>query len=1247
MSRLAPKAETIRALFALSGNQCAFPGCTHALISDKGTFIAQLCHIEAANKGGQRFNDKQNDEERRSITNLLLLCYPHHRETDDETEFTVAKLKEIKKVHEKLFQQQYQLPENLLKKVTASIEIYLEQIMAVSKDTNTTVHNIDDKMNELLSRTAPQPNFDEEKYYISQLDSIKELKRLGKYKTAIDLLLDFKKKNWDKLNPETKYKVVVNLGMCYLDLHEKAKATEYLLALKDIPFESADSLAILCLGYAIAGQHQEFDTCFEKAVKDESENINLWVAYIERHKKEKTAGQILIELPAAISETIPVLFSIGGMLIEEGQKKEGIALLKKTLDKQEGSPEKRSDTKGLIATRILQDQLDIFKYYYNNYSAEELETLEDAKQLLTEAWEVIGDTELAKFKWYIILNRGVINKITGHKDQALLDFQKAFDLSKEFLPFKNLLFMQMQVNNLPVAEKLLSEHFFVRPLNEEEEFEIETSKARLLCLQGKFRDAILVMSALLDENDEKEYIEIITHIIAICLENNGIEEATPWCELLITKFPSLATGYLFCGFLWKRKDDKEKALENYNKAASLLAKSTSSNEAYELATGYTDLEEYEKAIPLFERLANKNILNSFSRGLIHVYYQSGDLQAALAIAENLFSSHPEHTYLAEIISNIYQETKQYDKAIAVIEAYLLTAKGYEKDVFSFRCARLYSFKRDWNNTLQYALAVQHPEKFSLSDTFILAMLLVKAGEVENGMAIAFDARTRFFDESKAHLNYTNIILAIDKPVEDLFPSIVRSECAVIIKIESGEEKTFLITDKNAKGENVLRPGDAFALQLIGKSKDQQITINKGFGFSYTVSIIGILDIYTHAFRESMRLFETRFAGLHNIGVLHANPGQPDDEMEQFIKATTMDKNNFQKQVYELYSQRKATIGVLACLFKRNAVMQWFALLSSPDISVISFSQNEYPAVEFAVTSNKPLIIDLTALLTMFFISGDTNFFSHLSNECIVSQSTLDELQECYEDMENSAKDGMFTMSYEDGRLVGHNTPKETIQRHREILQTIIQWCKENSLVTTSNKLLQIKREERERMSETLGDCFYDTILLAEEHEGIVIADDDNFKNLLRTSNNGAPFSTYQLVQWLASKDRVTTESFELFTMQLILSNHICIPLTGAQLWQSFDATGFQLGKPFTIAVNGLMVMRPEFCAMHLTHFLKKLYLETGLITTKEQTILFILNQISKRNDFVTLKKNLTLTIEKEFRLIPNFKDDIFQILNLF
>ena len=56
MARLAPKLEVLRTLFALSGNQCAFPGCNHSLISNKGTFITEICHIEAANEGGERYN---------------------------------------------------------------------------------------------------------------------------------------------------------------------------------------------------------------------------------------------------------------------------------------------------------------------------------------------------------------------------------------------------------------------------------------------------------------------------------------------------------------------------------------------------------------------------------------------------------------------------------------------------------------------------------------------------------------------------------------------------------------------------------------------------------------------------------------------------------------------------------------------------------------------------------------------------------------------------------------------------------------------------------------------------------------------------------------------------------------------------------------------------------------------------------------------------------------------------------------
>lgn len=95
MRRLAIKVDVLKALFARSGNQCAFPGCTQPLINAKNKYIGQLCHIEAASRGGERYNPDGNDEHRRRFENLVLLCYRHHVETNDVDEYPVERLLEI------------------------------------------------------------------------------------------------------------------------------------------------------------------------------------------------------------------------------------------------------------------------------------------------------------------------------------------------------------------------------------------------------------------------------------------------------------------------------------------------------------------------------------------------------------------------------------------------------------------------------------------------------------------------------------------------------------------------------------------------------------------------------------------------------------------------------------------------------------------------------------------------------------------------------------------------------------------------------------------------------------------------------------------------------------------------------------------------------------------------------------------------------------------------------------------------
>ena len=91
--------STIKKLFALSGNQCAFLGC-EVKMTDKDTAIySNICHIEAINEGGKRYNPNMTDDIN-GYSNLILLCHKHHQEIDSNDEYTVQKLKEMKSAHE-------------------------------------------------------------------------------------------------------------------------------------------------------------------------------------------------------------------------------------------------------------------------------------------------------------------------------------------------------------------------------------------------------------------------------------------------------------------------------------------------------------------------------------------------------------------------------------------------------------------------------------------------------------------------------------------------------------------------------------------------------------------------------------------------------------------------------------------------------------------------------------------------------------------------------------------------------------------------------------------------------------------------------------------------------------------------------------------------------------------------------------------------------------------------------------------
>jgi hypothetical protein len=96
-----PTEATVKRLYLLTSNRCAFPECVHPLATPTERSIAEVCHICADQPGGPRYDPNQTEEERQGYGNLIVLCANHHLIVDgNEATFTADLLRDMKRKHE-------------------------------------------------------------------------------------------------------------------------------------------------------------------------------------------------------------------------------------------------------------------------------------------------------------------------------------------------------------------------------------------------------------------------------------------------------------------------------------------------------------------------------------------------------------------------------------------------------------------------------------------------------------------------------------------------------------------------------------------------------------------------------------------------------------------------------------------------------------------------------------------------------------------------------------------------------------------------------------------------------------------------------------------------------------------------------------------------------------------------------------------------------------------------------------------
>jgi hypothetical protein len=88
---------TLKRLFNMSGQYCAFPACSTRIFEDVGgdpVLIGEIAHIESSSDVGPRANPSLSERQRDSYSNLIVLCPTHHSLVDKaDSSFLVEELR--------------------------------------------------------------------------------------------------------------------------------------------------------------------------------------------------------------------------------------------------------------------------------------------------------------------------------------------------------------------------------------------------------------------------------------------------------------------------------------------------------------------------------------------------------------------------------------------------------------------------------------------------------------------------------------------------------------------------------------------------------------------------------------------------------------------------------------------------------------------------------------------------------------------------------------------------------------------------------------------------------------------------------------------------------------------------------------------------------------------------------------------------------------------------------------------------
>ena len=1091
---------------------------------------------------------------------------------------------------------------NEIKETTqTTLDVNREMLGKVAEVTDTLRH---------LSISIPDAVAEERQ---SAIDDARNLLNNHTPKTALNLLKALKQRSWANASTNLKFNILTNMAAAQYAINKERKAAKLLIrAFKHNP-KDEKALANRALAHLLLGEIKKATYYAKQTLQKNSDNVDAYAILIESSTDEKTLEEIIDKVPKHLQKTSQIAYAISNIAKQRGNLEEAKKWREiMVLEEQEDCPDFKAALAAILIEQVLINQFTVVTKQFDKAQEKQLQ---QAIELLTEAWDCVSRTELRDFRVGWIINRGMAYFHLGEMKETINDLDTALEIE----PLNPDLLKKRAISTFEDGEKESAIEFLEKIQSTSEVPEVPIILANFLFASNRFEEAITKLNDFLSTNPSSELQEEANRLlIRIYVSHECFTEAQQISRTMRELDPTNILYLVDAARISRATGKHDETLSQLKEAATLYAKLADTNQNSELTQwllkSYYNAGEIGEALELCRKLREKyeGPLENVSKIEYEIYEKIGDLNNALAVCEVYLSAFPD------------------DADMRIHLAYV-----------HYRLNNIEEFENFLEETFD-------PKNLPLQSYFNLAHLHQIGSKPERALEIMYEARRAHFNNADAHLKYFGLFLQVEKQIGELLsPTQVQPGTAICL--DNSGQKNWYVIEERENGDyrsDELDLEHPLAQLSLGKSVNDELHLQQNPFGTDVRKITDIKSKYVYAFQDTLVKFSERFPGTPGLWSIKLPDSNETDDSTKFrpLLDSIDRQHEATLQISKVYKENRLPIGAFTNLAGGNVLDTWGFLMSSPDLGIRCCAGNLEEKIQALALLENPqlkLVVDLISLVTLHCLEA-ADIVVRAFGKLRIAQSTIDELQGIINEREGmwSEREGM-TVGKQGDRYVKQIINPEDAKHGIEYLKGIVKWIKENCKVEPCTPALKMNQLEKHELNDMLQPLFIDTLLLANQPDYLLLSDDGH----LRLDG----VWTQVVLEHCVNKGLLSKAEYDKMTIKLVCSHYYHTEFNSDVLIEAAKQSDWKPAEPYNSLVQVLGGQRSSLAsALNVAaDFLCKLWEQPILHHQSEYLTQVLLKELTSNRRTREVLILLSEQIQKRFILYLPVEERILEQIEVY